>query len=74
MATHNLNACGLRCPQPVLKVAALAPTLNQGDILEVQADCPSFPKDIQAWCEKIGKTLLLCDTDANGKHSAQVQL
>ena len=74
MATEKLDALGLKCPQPILKVVALMPKLNAGDILEVEADCPSFPTDIKAWCGKTGKTLLMCTTDGSGKHSAQIQL
>ncbi len=74
MATEKLNALGLKCPQPILKVAALLPKLNSGDILEIEADCPSFPNDIKAWCGRMEKTLLFCNTDADGKHSAQVQI
>jgi len=74
MATEKLDALGLKCPQPILKVVALIPKLNPGDILEIEADCPSFPTDIKAWCGKTGKTLLMCTTDGSGKHSAQIQL
>lgn len=74
MATEKLNALGLKCPQPILKVAALLPKLNAGDILEIEADCPSFPNDLKAWCARMGKTLMFCNTDADGKHSAQVQI
>ena len=74
MATEKLDATGLKCPQPILKVVALIPKLNAGDILEIEADCPSFPTDIKAWCGKTGKTLLMCTTDGSGKHSAQIQL
>jgi tRNA 2-thiouridine synthesizing protein A len=73
MANQTLDAMGLKCPQPILKVAILAPQLSPGDILEVIADCESFPKDIKAWAEKTGKTLLFCNTDGEGKHSAQIQ-
>ncbi|MBN1223464.1 MAG: sulfurtransferase TusA family protein [Candidatus Aminicenantes bacterium] len=73
MATKTLDALGLKCPQPILKVASMAPQLQSGDILEIKADCESFPKDIRAWSERTGKTLLFCNTDADGKHSAQIQ-
>ena len=45
MATEILDVLGLKCPQPILKVAVLAKTLQPGDILEMLADCHSFPKD-----------------------------
>jgi len=72
MATQTLDALGLKCPQPILKVAVKAKELQAGDMLEVIADCESFPKDIEAWCQKTGKTLLFCSTEGT-KHSAQIQ-
>lgn len=72
MATHNLDALGLKCPQPVLRVAIKAKEVATGDILEVLADCPSFPRDIEAWCKKTGKTLLFC-RDEGGRFNAQIQ-
>jgi tRNA 2-thiouridine synthesizing protein A len=72
MANQTLDAMGLKCPQPILKVAVLARKLQSGDMLEVIADCESFPKDIDAWCQKTGKTLLFCNTEGN-KHTAQIQ-
>lgn len=74
MAVVQLDTTGLKCPQPILKVMALLPTVTAGDILEVTADCPSFPTDIKAWAEKTGKPLLMCSTDGTGKHTAQIQL
>lgn len=73
MATHTLDALGLKCPQPILKLAVKARELQPGDMLEVLADCPSFPKDIEAWCQKTGKTLLVCADEGDGKHKAQIQ-
>ena len=74
MATVQLNCLGMKCPQPILKVVVKIKQMNPGDVLEVEADCPSFPTDIKAWAEKTGKTLMLCSTDAEGNHSAQIQL
>ena len=74
MATEQLDCLGLKCPQPILKVVAKIPAMNAGDILEILADCPSFPADIKAWSGKTGKVLLMCSTDGTGKHTAQIQL
>ena len=72
MAVHKLDVLGLKCPQPVLKIAVEAPKLQPGDTLEVLADCPSFPRDIENWCKRTGKTLLFC-RDEGGKFDAQIQ-
>ena len=47
MATITLNALGLRCPQPVLQIAAKSAELKKGDVLKVEADCPTFEKDVR---------------------------
>jgi TusA-related sulfurtransferase len=74
MTTHNLDALGLKCPQPVLKIAIMAKQqIQPGDMLEVVADCESFPEDIGKWCDQTGNTLLVCSTDADGKTKAQIQ-
>jgi tRNA 2-thiouridine synthesizing protein A len=74
MATEKLDCLGLKCPQPILKVAAKIPTMQKGDIIEILADCPSFPPDMKAWCQKTGRVLLMLSTDATGKHTAQIQI
>lgn len=70
---ETLDTLGLKCPQPILKVAVLAKQLQPGDMLEILADCPSFPKDIEAWCNKTGNTLLVCADEGGGKFKAQIQ-
>ena len=73
MAVKTLDTLGLKCPQPILKVVDFIPNMEAGDILEIMANCPSFPTDIKAWCEKTGKTLLFCMDDGTGSFSAQIQ-
>jgi tRNA 2-thiouridine synthesizing protein A len=73
MATVDLDALGLRCPQPVLKIAAKSAELKSGDILEVVADCPTFEKDVRQWCERTKKTLLWVRSDGNGSKRCQIQ-
>jgi tRNA 2-thiouridine synthesizing protein A len=59
MAHHLLDATGLKCPQPILKIAVLSPDMRPGDILEVTGDCPTFEKDVRVWCDRLKKTLLM---------------
>lgn len=58
MATVYIDAKGLKCPQPILKIAAKSPDLASGDVLEVTADCPTFEKDVKSWCDRMKKTLM----------------
>ncbi|SHJ93031.1 CoA-disulfide reductase [Tepidibacter formicigenes] len=54
----SLNACGLQCPGPIMKVYQNIENMNEGEVLEVTASDPGFAKDIKSWCEKTGNTLL----------------
>jgi tRNA 2-thiouridine synthesizing protein A len=74
MAKQVIDACGLKCPQPILKVAAKAPSMTAGDVLEVTADCHTFPKDVEMWCGRMKKTLMFCRDEGGGKFRAQIQL
>jgi tRNA 2-thiouridine synthesizing protein A len=58
MAVTVLDMLGMKCPQPVLKMAVKAPDMRPGDILEVLGDCPTFEKDMRTWCERLRKVLL----------------
>lgn len=57
-ATTTLDACGLQCPGPIMKVYQAMEQLKDGDVLEVKATDPGFARDIQSWCKKTGNTLL----------------
>ncbi|HAA04955.1 MAG TPA: SirA-like protein [Syntrophobacteraceae bacterium] len=68
MSVEVLDTLGMKCPQPILKIAVKAPDMQSGDILEVLGDCPTFEKDVRTWCERLKKVLLTVQTeDANRK-------
>jgi CoA-disulfide reductase len=57
----SVDACGLQCPGPIMQVYKKSEELNDGDILEVTATDPGFKKDVAAWCDSTGNTLLSVD-------------
>ncbi|MCK4641503.1 MAG: sulfurtransferase TusA family protein [Candidatus Marinimicrobia bacterium] len=69
----EMDLTGMKCPEPVLKIAAKAKEIPEGEMVEILADCPSFSKDIEAWCERTGRTLLFCMDEGDGKYRAQIQ-
>lgn len=73
MAVHTLNALGLKCPQPVLKLAVKSPDMAPGDILEIWGDCPTFEKDVRAWCERMKKICLAVIDEGRGNLKIQIQ-
>jgi tRNA 2-thiouridine synthesizing protein A len=73
MAVETLDTLGLKCPQPVLKIAVKAPDMKQGDILEILGDCPTFEKDVRTWCERLGKIFLSIKNEGGDKMKIQIQ-
>jgi len=72
MAVKVVDATGLKCPQPILKVTIAMPEMQSGDVLEATADCESWEEDIRKWCERMNKTLLAITRDGN-RVTAQIQ-
>ncbi|BEP27708.1 DsrE/DsrF/DrsH-like family protein [Helicovermis profundi] len=54
----KLNACGLSCPGPIMKVYKAIEAMNDGDVLDVKASDPGFANDIATWTRRTGNTLL----------------
>ena len=54
----TLDACGLSCPGPIMKVYKTIGEMQDGEVMEVHATDPGFAKDIKAWCEKTGNKLV----------------
>ena len=54
----DLDARGLICPGPLLKVRKRAAALRAGERLRVRADDPSFPSDFLTWAQRSGVRIL----------------
>ena len=67
MANQTLDAKGLKCPQPALKVQMLSMKMKAGEVLEVVADCATFEKDIRDFCARTKKVLLWIKDDVGAK-------
>lgn len=72
MNVQMLDARGLKCPQPTLKITVLATKVKPGEVLEVVANCPTFEKDVRDWCNRAKKTLLWFKTEGDAKR-CQIQ-
>lgn len=59
----SLDACGLQCPGPIRRVFEEMNKMQEGQVLEVKASDPGFSKDIKAWCEKTGNSLIKAEFD-----------
>ncbi len=56
-----LNACGLQCPGPILKVSEAMKKLTPGEEIEISATDPAFATDVEAWCKRTGNELIESD-------------
>jgi TusA-related sulfurtransferase len=72
MPTQTIDARGLKCPQPILKITAIAIKMKAGDIIEILADCATFENDVKDWCQRSKKMLMWVKEEA-GVKKAQIQ-
>ncbi|MGY0372754.1 FAD-dependent oxidoreductase [Clostridium sp. JNZ J1-5] len=59
----NLDACGLSCPGPLMRVKSAVDELNTGDTLNVSASDPGFYEDIKSWCRTTNNELISVSKD-----------
>jgi peroxiredoxin family protein/rhodanese-related sulfurtransferase/TusA-related sulfurtransferase len=54
----KLDACGLQCPGPIIKVFKGINEMKAGEVLEISATDPAFGIDLESWCKRTGNQLL----------------
>ncbi|MFZ2653689.1 MAG: FAD-dependent oxidoreductase [Victivallales bacterium] len=54
----TLDACGLQCPGPIMKMRAEIEKISPGDDLTVFSSDPGFASDVKSWCVQNGHQLL----------------
>jgi NADPH-dependent 2,4-dienoyl-CoA reductase/sulfur reductase-like enzyme/peroxiredoxin family protein/rhodanese-related sulfurtransferase/TusA-related sulfurtransferase len=67
-----VNACGLQCPGPVLKLKQSIDEMAVGETLKITASDAGFYKDVQAWANVTGNELIEVTQDG-GEISAIVR-
>ena len=55
---QTVDARGLSCPMPIVKLAQACKALPSGAVVEVLATDAGSIKDVAAWCRSTGNTLL----------------
>jgi len=56
--SRTLDARGLLCPMPSVKTALELETMSPGEILEVITDDPVSKRDLPAWAESTGNSVV----------------
>lgn len=68
----KIDACGLQCPGPILKLKTAMDNASVGDQLEIKATDAGFPRDAQAWCRTTGNKLITTE-DSSGYHTVVIE-
>ena len=61
--TVRVDACGLQCPGPILKMKKTMDTLAPGERVEIVSTDPGFSRDAAAWCNSTGNSLVSKESD-----------
>lgn len=70
--TVRIDACGLACPGPILKLKQAADAAAPGDSIRIEATDPGFARDAQAWCESTGNRFVSRES-SRGIHTVVVE-
>lgn len=68
----KVDACGIQCPGPIMKLKRTMETLNPGERLEIRATDAGFPRDAEAWCKSTGNRFLE-KSAANGTYRVVIE-
>ncbi len=60
---ETLDARGLMCPMPIVKLAKKIKEMQSGQVLELIADDVGSKDDVPAWCNRTGNELLGVEQD-----------
>lgn len=69
---YTVDACGLQCPGPILKLYNKVKEVNPGDVVTVKATDFGFTSDVGAWADRTGNQLLSLDSEG-GVITARIQ-
>ena len=70
--TMKVDACGLQCPGPILKMKKSIDNLEKGERIEMIATDAGFPADAEAWCQTTGHKLISRGNE-NGRYSVIIE-
>ncbi|HOP27007.1 MAG TPA: FAD-dependent oxidoreductase [Candidatus Sabulitectum sp.] len=69
---RTIDATGLQCPGPIVRVTRAAKELEPGDVMRITATDRGFAGDLPAWCASTGNQLLSMENE-KGVYSAMVK-
>ena len=70
--TIKVDACGIQCPGPILKLKKTIETIKAGERIEICATDSGFPRDAEAWCHTTGN-IFIDKHSENGIHHVVIE-
>ena len=70
--TVKINACGLQCPGPVMKLKQAIDSVSKGERVEIMATDAGFARDAQAWCNTTGNKMI-SNIEERGKYTVMIE-
>jgi len=67
-----IDACGLQCPGPIMKLQEAMNKMQEGEIVRIKATEQGFVADIPSWCKRTGNSLLSL-SNSDGTYTALVK-
>ena len=58
MKVIKVDACGIQCPGPILKLKLKMDELSVGEHVEIRSTDAGFPRDAEAWCHSTGNRFI----------------
>ena len=68
----KIDACGLQCPGPVMKIKQAMDVIAEGERIEITATDAGFSRDAQAWCNTTGH-LLISNVEEKGCYTVVIE-
>ena len=70
--TVKIDACGLSCPGPIMKVKQAIDSIADGERIEITSTDAGFARDAQAWCNTTGN-VLISNVEEKGRYTVVIE-
>ena len=69
----EVDATGMYCPMPIVKLKKATKTMNPGQVLKLTATDPGSKRDVPAWASKTGAEILE-SSEENGEFTFVIKV
>lgn len=68
----KIDACGLQCPGPIMKLKKAMDEASEGDQVDITSTDAGFSRDVQAWCNSTNN-ILISNVSYKGNYQAIIE-